>query len=47
MDYPVIFALFFVGVVLFASGFFVGRAERESSRMIRITEPSEHGRAPL
>lgn len=47
MENGVIAALSFVGLVIFFTGFFIGRAERSSARTGRTYDPTEHGRTPL
>jgi len=47
MENRVIAGLSFVGLVIFFTGFFVGRAERSSARLGQVYEPTEHGRTPL
>ncbi len=49
MENGVVAALSFIGLVIFFTGFFVGRAERSSARTERAGrwEPTEHGRRPL
>lgn len=42
MDNYVVAVLSFVGLVIFATGFFIGRAERSSARVSRIYDTTEN-----